>query len=107
MSANDIKTIVRQKYGEAARRVIEIRPTAAAAASCCGGESGSDPITRDLYDAMQVGEVPEAAVLASLGCGNPTALAELKPGEVVLDLASTCCCRRSASAPPARPTGST
>jgi SAM-dependent methyltransferase len=60
-------------------------------ASCCGtgGSCGStDPITRDLYDSVTTATLPEAAVLASLGCGNPTALAELKEGEVVLDLGS-------------------
>ena len=101
MSEVDIKQVVRQKYGEAARRVIAINAPAAccgtpaqavapAASACCGDGPlpGTDPITRDLYDAMQVGELPEAAVLASLGCGNPTALAELKPGETVLDLGS-------------------
>jgi SAM-dependent methyltransferase len=88
----DIKQIVRQKYGEAARRVSD-----GAAASCCGPVSsccgaapasigGSDPITADLYDAVDAGQVPDTALLASLGCGNPTALAELKPGETVLDL---------------------
>ena len=54
--------------------------------SCCA--RARDPITSDLYDELQKSELPEAAVLASLGCGNPTALAELKPGEVVLDLGS-------------------
>ncbi len=98
MAEVDIKQVVKEKYGEAARRVINI----GALASCCGSAAtapttsccatgplaGSDPITRDLYDAVQTGELPEAAVLASLGCGNPTALAELSPGEVVLDLGS-------------------
>ena len=93
----DIQQIVKEKYGEAARRV-----TQGAAASCCRGAvaaptssccatgplAGTDPITRDLYDAVQTGGLPEAAVLASLGCGNPTALAELRAGEVVLDLGS-------------------
>ena len=93
----DIQQIVTEKYGEAARRV-----TQGAAASCCRGAvaaptssccatgplAGTDPITRDLYDAVQTGGLPEAAVLASLGCGNPTALAELHAGEVVLDLGS-------------------
>ncbi len=60
----------------------------AAKSSCCSQSECCDPITSNLYDAAQAGEVPEAAVLASLGCGNPTALAELKPGEVVLDLGS-------------------
>jgi len=84
MNTTDIRTIVRQKYGEAARKVIEIRSTG----SCCGGDAATNPITSNLYDAIQTGGLPEAAVLASLGCGNPTALAELKPGEVVLDLGS-------------------
>ena len=84
MSTTDIKTIVRQKYGEAARKVITIQ----AGTSCCSGAASCDPITSNLYDAVQTDQLPEAAVLASLGCGNPTALAELKPGEVVLDLGS-------------------
>jgi SAM-dependent methyltransferase len=84
MSTTDIKTIVKQKYGEAARKVITIQ----SGASCCGGDTSCDPITSNLYDAVQTDQLPEAAVLASLGCGNPTALAELKPGEVVLDLGS-------------------
>lgn len=81
-----IKDVVREKYGEAARRVA-----AGAGNSCCGGApalDGCDPITSNLYDLDEKGELPEAAVLASLGCGNPTALAELKAGEVVLDLGS-------------------
>lgn len=81
-----IKDIVREKYGEAARRTA-----AGGGSSCCGG-SGScgtpDPITSDLYEAAQVSGLPAEAVLASLGCGNPTALAELHAGEVVLDLGS-------------------
>ena len=81
----DIKNIVKEKYGRAAASV-----TAAAKGSCCGAEGArcSDPITGDLYDALQVNELPEAAVLASLGCGNPTALAQLRLGETVLDLGS-------------------
>ena len=86
MSTPDLKEIVRQKYGEAASRVQAGRTSccvpARSESSCC------DPITSNLYDTGQAGEVPEAALLASLGCGNPTALAELKPGEVVLDLGS-------------------
>src|SRR5512132_2115798 len=82
----DIKEIVREKYGQAALRV------ASGGSSCCGAAAAldgcCDPITSNLYDAGQTGSVPEAAVLASLGCGNPTALAELKPGETVLDLGS-------------------
>ena len=81
----DIKEIVKQKYGEAALRVTS------GGSSCCGVAPASDccdPITANLYDATQIGQIPEEAVLASLGCGNPTALAELKAGEVVLDLGS-------------------
>src|SRR6516225_5665795 len=73
----DIKEAVREKYSQAALR----------AGSCCGAASSS-PITSNLYGEHETGELPEAAVLASLGCGNPTALAELKPGETVLDLGS-------------------
>ena len=83
----EVKDVVRQKYGEAATRVAQ-----GATGACCGGApscgGARDPITSDLYDAAQSGEVPEKALLASLGCGNPTALAELKPGETVLDLGS-------------------
>jgi arsenite methyltransferase len=85
MSSTNIKQVVKEKYGEAARKVIAIE----AEASCCGSTpSCCDPITSNLYDASQTTDLPEAAVLASLGCGNPTALAELKPGETVLDLGS-------------------
>jgi SAM-dependent methyltransferase len=86
MSETNIKEVVKEKYGEAARRVI-----AGAGNSCCGGAANcgdADPITRDLYDASQTSVLPEQAVKASLGCGNPTALAELRPGETVLDLGS-------------------
>jgi 2-polyprenyl-3-methyl-5-hydroxy-6-metoxy-1,4-benzoquinol methylase len=83
---SDLKEVVREKYGQAATRVR------AGATSCCGTapnrKSCCDPITSNLYDANQAGEVPEAALQASLGCGNPTALAELKSGEIVLDLGS-------------------
>ncbi len=82
----DIKETVREKYGEAALRVKT------GGSSCCGAAPGSlgcvDPITSNLYDAGQTGAVPQEAVLASLGCGNPTALAKLNPGEIVLDLGS-------------------
>src|ERR1700686_1022531 len=80
-----IKEVVKQKYGEAALRVKSGGSSccgAAAATSCC------DPITTNLYDASQAGQIPEEALLASLGCGNPTALAQLNPGEIVLDLGS-------------------
>ena len=82
----DIKEVVKQKYGEAALRV-----QSGGSSSCCGAASGiqcSDPSTANLYDAAQVGQIPGEALQASLGCGNPTALAELKPGETVLDLGS-------------------
>ena len=87
MSTPDIKEVVKEKYGAAARRVSTGEGSSCCGASaCCGAEV--DPITRDLYETSQIGGVPEEAVKASLGCGNPTALAELKPGEVVLDLGS-------------------
>jgi SAM-dependent methyltransferase len=83
MNAEDsIKQVVRDRYGEAARRV------SSGAGGCCGPAGGCDPITSNLYDAAQGSEVPADALAASLGCGNPTALAELKPGETVLDLGS-------------------
>ena len=87
MNANtDLKDIVRGKYGEAAKRARS------GGSSCCGASPAAssccDPITSNLYDAGQAGEVPDAALAASLGCGNPTALAELKAGETVLDLGS-------------------
>jgi len=83
----NVREIVKQKYGEAARRAAQGKKDA----SCCGEASGcgcGDPITSNLYDASQIGTLPVEAVIASLGCGNPTALAELKPGETVLDLGS-------------------
>ncbi len=83
---SDISEVVRERYGKAALQVMEGKPKA----SCCGtGASCSpDPITADLYAAAETAGLPAEALLASLGCGNPTALAELKPGEVVLDLGS-------------------
>ena len=81
----DIKEVVKQKYGEAALRVTS------GGSSCCGATASTgccDPITTNLYDASQAGQIPEEALLASLGCGNPTALAQLKAGETVLDLGS-------------------
>ncbi len=86
MSSQSIKEVVKEKYGEAARRV-----TAGEGRSCCGPSACGteiDPITRDLYDSSQTSVLPEEAVKASLGCGNPTALAQLNPGEIVLDLGS-------------------
>jgi len=82
----NIKEVVQQKYGEAATRARQGQ------SATCGCGTGTaccpDPITSNLYDEAQAGAVPVAAMLASLGCGNPTALAELKPGETVLDLGS-------------------
>jgi arsenite methyltransferase len=82
----DVKSVVREKYGEAAQRVARGDGNGCCGASRSGG--GGDPITSNLYDSVQAGDIPEKALLASLGCGNPTALAELKPGETVLDLGS-------------------
>ena len=80
----DNQTAVREKYGSIARSVSQSKATACCdpAMRCC------DPITKDLYNAAETGVLPENAVLASLGCGNPTALIELRPGETVLDLGS-------------------
>jgi len=86
-----LRATVQQKYGEAARRMLTAPEGTCGPASCgCGSAAsgGRDPITADLYDAMQTSQLPSTAVLASLGCGNPTALAELRQGEVVLDLGS-------------------
>jgi arsenite methyltransferase len=80
---DSIREEVRTRYAAHALRVVGDAPKD----GCCG-VGGTDPITRDLYGQMQAGEVPDAALAASLGCGNPTALAELKPGETVLDLGS-------------------
>jgi SAM-dependent methyltransferase len=76
----DVGAIVREKYGAAALTVLQGQ-----GAACCGG---ADPITSNLYDETEAASIPEAALLASLGCGNPAALAALNPGEVVLDLGS-------------------
>jgi SAM-dependent methyltransferase len=84
----NVKDVVKEKYGEAALRVTN----KTGASSCCGSVPSSglscDPITANLYDASQAEQIPEDAMLASLGCGNPTALAKLEPGETVLDLGS-------------------
>lgn len=85
MSSPDIKEAVKERYGQAALRV------SSGGSSCCGATAAngcSDPITSNLYDLSQAQQIPEKALLASLGCGNPTALAKLNPGEVVLDLGS-------------------
>src|SRR6201996_8956661 len=82
----EVKEVVREKYGQAALRVKT------GGSSCCGAAAAldgcCDPITSNLYDAAQTGELPQEAVSASLGCGNPTTLAQLNPGETVLDLGS-------------------
>lgn len=87
MTDRDLKEVVKEKYAQAALRAT------AGGSSCCGASPSSassccDPITANLYDAAQAGQIPEEALLASLGCGNPTALAKLNPGEIVLDLGS-------------------
>ena len=86
MSTLNLKEAVKEKYGQAALRVVR------GGSSCCGGtaavESCADPVTSNLYDTGQTSQIPEEALKASLGCGNPTALAELKAGETVLDLGS-------------------
>jgi len=83
----DVKKVVKEKYGRAASSV-----SSGTGSCCCDSGISScgqdDPITANLYDMAQKGELPDTAVLASMGCGNPTALAELKPGETVLDLGS-------------------
>jgi arsenite methyltransferase len=82
----DIKEVVKERYGQAALRVKS------GGSSCCGASAATDsccdPITANLYDRSQTSQIPEEALLASLGCGNPTSLAQLNPGEVVLDLGS-------------------
>ena len=86
MDSTEIKQVVKEKYAQAALRVTS------GGSSCCGAApaagKGCDPITSNLYDAFESGQLPEQALLASLGCGNPTALAKLNPGEIVLDLGS-------------------
>jgi arsenite methyltransferase len=87
VDTTNIKEVVKEKYGQAALRV-----KSGVGSSCCGASAAKelccDPITSNLYDASQSGQIPEEALLASLGCGNPTALAKLNAGEVVLDLGS-------------------
>jgi arsenite methyltransferase len=89
----ELKEIVKEKYGEAARRVANGKGLPAeccSETSCCEGSATTDcdPITSNLYEQAQVAQIPETALKASLGCGNPTALAKLNPGEIVLDLGS-------------------
>jgi SAM-dependent methyltransferase len=90
---SDVIKVVQDRYGKAAQRVLDGQTTSCCASTCCGPSdllvSGAvDPITENLYDATQTAGLPQDAVTASLGCGNPTALAALHPGEVVLDLGS-------------------
>lgn len=92
-TATELTTVVKEKYGEAARRASEGARSSCCGPvnSCCGGAAfngTTDPITSNLYVNGETDELPSAAVLASLGCGNPTALADLREGEVVLDLGS-------------------
>jgi arsenite methyltransferase len=93
MTSSDLPSLIRDKYGAAARRVASAEGVPAEcceSTGCCGGSAAAscDPITSNLYDEGQTAALPEKAVLASLGCGNPTALAELHEGETVLDLGS-------------------
>src|SRR5437660_8627495 len=87
-----LREAVRERYGRTALEVLgadEPQAASCCGADCCGGEKGiGDAVTSNLYSSTELGELPLAAALASLGCGNPTALAELKPGEHVLDLDS-------------------
>jgi arsenite methyltransferase len=86
---SDIKDVVKERYGKAALRVVQSQGQATCGPGCCSTVPGAvDPITVNLYDAKQTEGLPAEAVLASLGCGNPTALATLNPGDVVLDLGS-------------------
>jgi arsenite methyltransferase len=84
MNTTDVKEAVREKYSAAALRV------SSGGTACCGPTKASncDAITSNLYDSQQTEVLPDTAVSASLGCGNPTALAQLSPGETVLDLGS-------------------
>jgi hypothetical protein len=89
MNQDELKKVVSEKYGKAAAAARAEEKASCCAPTCCGGESlGVDPITRDLYNEREKAELPAQAVSASLGCGNPTALAKLNPGDVVLDLGS-------------------
>ena len=86
MSTEGVKATVRERYGQAALRVSTGEKTSCCSTSCCGGSE--DPISSNLYTEAETARLPAEAVLASLGCGNPTALTELREGEVVLDLGS-------------------
>lgn len=88
MGSENVKEIVREKYGEAAKRVSSQQGSACCGTSAASSSGCCDPITSNLYGVADTAGVPEAALQASLGCGNPTALANLQPGETVLDLGS-------------------
>jgi arsenite methyltransferase len=88
-TADELREEVRRRYAEAARAVTESSGgRGCGSEACCDGENGAATFGEALYDARQRGELPDAAVLASLGCGNPVAVAELHEGETVLDLGS-------------------
>ena len=87
-SAEELREEVRRRYAESARAVTEGSSCGCGSGSCCDGETDAATFGESLYDVAQRGELPEAATLASLGCGNPTAVAELHEGETVLDLGS-------------------
>jgi len=86
MKDEELRQVVSEKYAQAALAAQKGGKSSCCEPSCCSGST--DPITRDLYDDREMAQLPETAVKASLGCGNPTALAELRPGETVLDLGS-------------------
>lgn len=96
--SNEIRDAVRRRYAAAARRALKVKPASCCPPCCCDdagadttgvfGSAEKDVVSRDHYAVDEMSQLPEAAVAASLGCGNPAALAELKPGEVVLDLGS-------------------
>jgi SAM-dependent methyltransferase len=88
LSPDALREEVRRKYAEAATAVAEGSSCGCGSGSCCEGETASEDFGESLYTLEQRGELPDAAALASLGCGNPTAVAELREGETVLDLGS-------------------
>ena len=110
MADQSITETVREKYGRAARQVETGKTACCGTAPSASGLSG-DPITSNLYEISQKGEIPETALAASLGCGNPTALAKLRPAKSfsisVRAAASTCCFPPGGSGRAARPTAST
>jgi len=88
-NSEQLREAVRERYGRTALQVTGTSTSGSCCGSdCCGGQGDSGVVTSDLYSSAELGALPITAALASLGCGNPTALAELKPGEKVLDLGS-------------------